>query len=326
MVVETFAINAINVTGVADVADSADVIGVVRDIQLPILVLLLLLGAVAKIADRSPRGSGPVALLPSRFHRRFELANGWLEAVLAVGLLTLTALPGDIARGATAALFLVAALLLFRLRERDPELGCGCFGGLSTTPVGWRTIARALVLAAGAVSTIGLESTGVVVLAAPTLTHLVAMAAEVVLIAALSPELNELAMRRFHLEPCELREVPLRRTLTRLKASDVWRANTALITEPDAEPADVWRHGCWRFIRFAGTRDNRDVDVVFGVHVRGRRPAVRAAISDGETGETLAVLGEVAARSALPGPGEREAVELPDTVIPVQDPSKTAPR
>ncbi|CAM3826064.1 MauE/DoxX family redox-associated membrane protein [Nocardiopsis rhodophaea] len=322
MVVETF---AINVTDVASVADAADIAGAVREIQLPILTLLLLLGAVAKFADRSPRGNGPAALLPARARRRFELAQGWLEAVLAVGLLTLTALPGDIARGATAALFTVAALLLLRLRERDPELGCGCFGGLSTTPVGWRAIARALVLAAAAVSTIGLESTGVVVVAAPTATHLVAMAVEVVLIAALSPELNELAIRLFHLEPCELREVPLRRTLTRLKASDVWRANMALINEPSGEPADVWRHGCWRFVRFAGTRDNREVDVVFGVHVRGRRPAVRAAISDVASGEILAVLGEVAARSALPAPGEREIVELPDTVIPVEDPSKTAP-
>ncbi|MBB6174616.1 hypothetical protein HNR23_004676 [Nocardiopsis mwathae] len=317
-------IDAINVTDAAGVAAAGDVVQVVREIQLPVLALVLLLGAVAKFADRSGQGRGPTALLPSRFQRRFELANGSLEAVLAVGLLTLAALPGDIARGATAVLFVLAALLLLRLRQRDPELGCGCFGGLSTTPVGWRAIVRALVFAAAAAATLGLESTGAVVLAAPTPTHLVAIGVEVALLALLSPELRELALRVVQGEPCELREVPLRRTLSRLHASDVWRANTALLDDPSAGPVDVWRHACWRFVRFAGTRDGRPVDVVFGVHVKGRRPPVRAAISDAETGETLATLGEVAARSALAAPGEREISQLPDSVIPVENPAKTA--
>jgi hypothetical protein len=89
-----------------------------------------------------------------------------------------------------------------------------------------------------------------------------------------------------------VREVPLRRTLSRLWQSDVWHLNTAMVI--GKEPVDVWRQGCWRFLRSPGQRGGRSLDIVLGVPIDGRRSVVRAAITDAETGARLAVLGEIA--------------------------------
>jgi hypothetical protein len=59
-------------------------------------------------------------------------------------------------RTATALFFLIAVGALNELRQRRPDAGCGCFGELSDTPIGLRTIARSGVLCASAVATIGL--------------------------------------------------------------------------------------------------------------------------------------------------------------------------
>ncbi|MDA8370642.1 MAG: hypothetical protein M0026_12375 [Nocardiopsaceae bacterium] len=280
-------------------------IEVLREVQLPILVLVLLLGALAKFADRTARGQGPVSLLPPRFHRMAAVAVGGAEALLAVALIVLPGVVGDVARGAVAVLFAAAVIALLIVRRRNPDMGCGCFGGLSTAPVGWRTIARSGLFAVAAAVTVGLETSGAGVLAGFTIVHGMAVALEALVIAGLSPELTEVAARLFHREPCEVRDIPVRRTLARLRSSDVWNANVAAIAEQ--EPVDVWRQGCWRFFRFPGTRNARPVDVVFGVPLRGRRPAVRAVISDAKTGAVLTALGETAERSVL---------HMPDGQVP----------
>ena len=58
-------------------------------------------------------------------------------------------LPATVVRAGTAVLFLIAVGALVELRERRPDAGCGCFGELSVTPVGARTIARAALLRSG---------------------------------------------------------------------------------------------------------------------------------------------------------------------------------
>ncbi|SKA10892.1 Methylamine utilisation protein MauE [Marinactinospora thermotolerans DSM 45154] len=270
-------------------------IDVVREIQLLVLAVMLLLGAAAKFTDRSINGQGPAGLLPVRFHRPVALLHGGTEAALAVGLLVLKGQPGNIVRGATALMFVLAVVTLIQLRKRDPEMGCGCFGGLSSEPVGWRTITRAGLLAVAAVSTVGLPVSGVTALLGSASAHAIVLGAEIVVLGALSPELKEIAFRLTHRTPCELRQVPLRRTMARLRASDLWESNRATITS--AEPVDLWRHGCWRFVRFAGRRNGRDVDVVFGVPITGGKSGVRAVIVDAETGTTLVGFGEVAGLS-----------------------------
>ncbi|MFC7328161.1 MauE/DoxX family redox-associated membrane protein [Marinactinospora rubrisoli] len=267
-------------------------IDVIREIQLPILAILLLLAAVSKIVTRSPADAGPMTLLPVRVQRPATFATAAVETVLAVLLVTAAGRPGEVARAGTAVLFAVAVVALFRLRRRDPEQGCGCFGGLSTTPVGWRTIARAGLLSVAALAALGLPVSGLESVAGFTTAHAAVLAAELAVLGLLSPELAEIPRRLTHQEPCELREPPLHRTLRRLHDSDVWHMNADVVAA--GEPVDVWRQECLRFVRYGGRREGRAVDVVFAVPVDGRRPVIRAVIVDAETGATVATFGTVA--------------------------------
>lgn len=252
------------------------VIETFRETQLWILAAVLLLGAAAKAADRTPQG--PAVLLPVALRQPFSLAHAVLEAVLAVALLALAGPVAQAARVVCAVMFAVGLAALLRLRSRDPELGCGCFGGLSTEPVGWRSLTRSGLFLAAAAATIGLPRSGWAVLADSSPWHWGLLAAEVAVVAALSPELRELGRRMRSPVPCELREVSRTRMLRRLRASGEWRERRRLLVS--AEPVDVWRHGCWWLARFAGRDGERTVDVVFAVGVSGRRPEVRALVAD----------------------------------------------
>lgn len=271
----------------------------IREIQAPLLAAVLLLGALAKAVDRTAQG--PAALLPARVRRPFSLAHAGVEAVLAVALLVLAGPFNDLARGATAVLFAVGLATLYQLRKRDPEMGCGCFGGLSTEPVGWRSMTRCGLFAAAAAGAVGLPGSGLAALADPTPWHGVALLAEVAVIVVLSPELGEIATRLRHPVPCELREVPPGRSLRRLRRSPSWSAHRPLLAS--TEPVDMWRHGCWWFARFAGERGGRAVDVVFAVEVGGLRPAVRAAVTDAY--EDAPPVGAGAARPNAPSEASR---------------------
>src|SRR5690606_16689249 len=136
-------------------------------------------------------------------------------------------------------------------------------------------------------------------------------------ILALSPELNEAVARVARREPCEVRPVPVRRTMNRLRASDVWRSVPATLDSEKPQPVDVWRNGCWRLFRFDGRRYGRPVHVVFAVELHGRDPQVRAAVIDIGNGATLAVLGEIADDGSTPLPRNRNGVPQPtNTVLP----------
>ncbi|MDA2805738.1 MauE/DoxX family redox-associated membrane protein [Nocardiopsis suaedae] len=292
-------------------------------IQPPLVALLLLLGAAAKAVDRTG-GGGPVSLLPGALHRPASAATALLEAALAVLLLSAAGPVGAAAGWAAAGLFAFSAVLLAVVRRRDPQMNCGCFGGLSTEPVGWRTIARAAVLAVAAVGAAVAGGGGLQALAGLTGAQAAVGAAELAVLAVLSPELREAAVRVFGREACAVRRVPVRRSLARLRRSEVWRANRVVVDGTD--PVDVWRHGCWRLMRFTGRRNGRPVDAVFAVELRGRRPRVRAAVSDAETRVTLAVLGEVAEEGGAPLPRTTGgAPQATGTVVPTGPPAVPAP-
>ncbi|MCY9786865.1 methylamine utilization protein MauD [Nocardiopsis sp. EMB25] len=279
-----------------------EIVDVVREVQLPLLAVLLLFGAVAKTTTGAAM-SGLAVLLNERLRRPVTVASGLLEAVLAAGLLVLAGTPGGLARAGTAALFAVSVGVLLLARRRDPEAGCGCFGGLSRAPIGWRTLTRAGLLSVAALSTLGLDPTGWQVVTDPTATHAVVMGVELAVLAVLSPEPRELATRLLNREPCALRPVSRRRTMARLRSSDVWRTNRPVLL--GTEPEDVWRHGCWRFLRYDGMRHGRRVDVVFAVRVGGRgRTAVRAVLVDRASGTVAASFGAVTTRP-LQGPPRR---------------------
>jgi hypothetical protein len=90
-------------------------------------------------------------------------------------------------------------------------------------------------------------------------------------------------------EPCELRRVPVGRTMTALHASSPWHRHSAQISA--ASPSDVWREGCWRFVVYPGYARGRRVDIVFAVYLKSRRPAVRAAVLDADTDGVLGPTG-----------------------------------
>jgi hypothetical protein len=265
----------------------------VRQLQVPLLAVLLLGGCAAKAARvvraRSiAAGLGPTALFPLRFRRPVMVIVCVAELSVGAGLLVTagrlgSGVPATVIRLLTAVFFAVGIGALNELRHRRPGAGCGCFGDLSDTPVGPRTITRTGLLSAAAAATIGLPPLHMPTSPAETELWLAAGVFELALIGFLSPELNEILVRLGYSEPCELSRLPVARTLATLHASSQWRKHASQVSS--ADPADVWREGCWRFMVYPGVACGRRVDIVFAVYLTPRRPVIRAAVLDADTGE-----------------------------------------
>jgi hypothetical protein len=263
---------------------------VLREVQVPLLAVLLG-GACAAKAQRAitarsvSAGTGPTAFFPLRLRRPAAVGLCASELVLALGLL---ATAGAVGSGVPALVFRVAAALLFctavgalyELRARRPDAGCGCFGELSHTPVNWRVITRAALLSLAAVASVGAPPVRMPGTAGQAWLMLTAVAAELAVLVALSPEAGQAMIRLSHTDPCELREVPVARTLAMLHASSSWRRHQRFLA--GTVPVDIWREGCWRFVVFPGMLDGRRLEVVFAVYLTGRRPAVRIGMLDTE--------------------------------------------
>lgn len=263
--------------------------------QLPVLVVLLLLGAGAKLVTVRSGGEpgalsrlGPAVLVPGRMQAPALIFCALAELVLAAGLLVST-LP--VFRWATVMFFALSTYVLLELRRRRPDAGCGCFGDVSSAPVGVRSIGRTVALTGMAVLSIWAEAPGWVAFAGPSWF----MLAGIVLLVLLSPELEEVADRLRYRAPCEQRPAPAEGvTLARLRGSGAWRAHLDRLAAPAGpgtpaasgrstapEPYDSWRELCWRFFAFQGADGG---DVVFAVYLSGRRPAVRVAVVGPEGG------------------------------------------
>jgi Methylamine utilisation protein MauE len=267
------------------------VLAVAREVQIPLLAVLLIGGCAAKgrraLGARSiDAGIGPTGMFPFRLQRPAAIAISAAEFGLGVGLLLTAGRigaggPALAVRAATALLFCTAVAVLAELRSRRPDAGCGCFGDVSSTPVSWRTITRAALLGVAALSSIGvppLHMTGSLDRSGEVLA---ATVAELALLAVLSPEIGEMMVRLGRAEPCELRRVPVAKTLDTLWASGSWRRyHRYLIT---TTPTDVWREGCWRFAVFPGILASRRVEVVFAVYMSGRHAPIRAGVIDIDT-------------------------------------------
>jgi len=193
--------------------------------------------------------------------------------------------PASAVRLGAGVLFLVATAALLELRDVRPDAGCGCFGKLSVTPVSTRTIVRAAVLAVSAFATIGLAPVRIPSRAGDLALMLGILAAELVVIGALSPEVGEALIRLGYREPCELRVLAPERTLSSLRRSAQWRQHASMIAADT--PVDMWRELCWRYVAFAGQAGGRPTEVIFAVHMRPRRPPVRSAVVDAVSGRVL---------------------------------------
>jgi len=146
----------------------------IREAQLPLLAAVLLGACGTKVWKAlRPHAEGghsdPSALFPAHLRRpimalvfaaELGLGLGLIGTALRLPGIGLTdaklALPATVVRVGTALFFLVSAGVLNEMRQRRPDAGCGCFGELSGTPIGLRTIARAGLLCASAVATLGL--------------------------------------------------------------------------------------------------------------------------------------------------------------------------
>lgn len=298
----------------------------IREAQIPVLALMLIGASVAKIVPallpgRAGLVHGPAVLYPARLRRPLVVVLCAVEAGLAVSLVTTAGLTGrgavaNSVRLATGLLFLLAACALAELRSTRPDLGCGCFGEFSTAPVSLRTLIRSALLAAAALATVGLgpvqpPRSG----ALSALTTLGIFVAELAVLAALSPELGVGLIRLGYSEPCEMRTLPVERTMLALRKSAQWRRHAGLITA--AEPADVWRELCWRYVVYPSRSGGREAELVFAVYLRPRRPVVLAALVDSVTAAVLP-WPEVPARPAwlrwLPSRSRQAA---PPPAIPV---------
>jgi len=286
----------------------------IREAQVPLLSALLLGGMAAKTARALRVGSldaglGPTALFPMRLRRRVALSLFAAEFLCGIALI---ATAGRIGRGdlatsvrlATSLLFLVATCALIELRNTHPDVGCGCFGDFSTSPVSGRTIIRSTLLSAAALATIGLPPLRAPHPGLDAARLLGIFAVEFAVIAALSPELGEALVRLGYSEPCELRRMPAVRTLAALRRSAQWRRRSGLIT---AEvPVDMWRELCWRYVVFPARLGQREAEVVFAVYLRPHRPVIHAALVDAATSEVLswpAAPGRRGVAGWLPGAG-----------------------
>jgi hypothetical protein len=267
----------------------------VRELQIPVLAAMLIGGCAAKAwqAWRSrsvAAGMGATGLFPLRLRRPVMIATFVTELGLGLGLVVTggeagTALPAASVRTATAIFFLIAVGTLQEARQRRPEVGCGCFGELSETPIGLRTVIRSGLLCVAALATIGTPTLRMPTSSTQAELWLALLAAEVALMAFLSPELGEILVRLGYSEPCELRRLPVGRTLAALHTSSQWRRYAGQVTA--ATPADMWREGCWRFVVYPGLARGRRVDIVFAVYLQARRPPIRVAVLDQATDEVL---------------------------------------
>jgi hypothetical protein len=263
----------------------------VREVQIPLLAALLIGGCAAKarhaLGSRpASAGTGPTAMLPFSLRRPAAIALCLTELILGVGLLVTAGragagAPAFAVRTATGLLFCTAAGALYELRARRPDAGCGCFGELSRTPVTWQAITRALLLCVAALSSINLPPLRPPGSPGQAWITLTVITAELAVFTVLSPEVGQLMLRLSHTDPCELREVPVARTLSALRASPPWRRYRPFLAT--VAPVDVWREGCWRFVVFPGVLAGRPVEVVFAVHLARRGAPVRVGMLDAGT-------------------------------------------
>lgn len=232
-----------------------------------VAVVFVVAGSAKLLAAAGPSGNlatGVSALAAPRRHRVITTCLGVAE--IAVGLALLTS-PAAVARWAAVGLMAGALGVAVYLKWFRSDVGCGCFGALSTAPVSRLTVVRAGVL---------LVAAATAVTAPPELVFGVPVVIELLALVAISPELwDRLRPRGDAAElalPCDVRRVPQEDTLRALHASREWRAHAHLLVS--AEPSDAWREGCWRFYAY----DGDTIQVVFAVRLEGRPPQVKAAV------------------------------------------------
>lgn len=270
-------------------------LNILGDVQIPVLALMLLGGCAAKLARTVQRksidaGLGPTALFPVRLRRWAAAMLCAFEFAFGAGLILTSGSagqgpPAELVRLGTTLLFIVATCALIELRSIRPDIGCGCFGEFSSTPITGRTLARSALLAVAALGTIDTPPVQLPHTAGGAMAELLLIGIELGLIGVLSPEVRDVLIRIGYSAPCELRVISPAQTLAVLQRSAQWRRHSAMIA--DHQPSDMWRELCWRYITFPSRLADRDTELVFAVYLQHRRPIVLPVLVDAATGAVL---------------------------------------
>ncbi len=265
------------------------------DLQIPLLAAMLLGGCSAKLARAVQRRSigaalGPTALFPLKL-RPWAAGTLWtVEFGMGIGLI-LTAgrlgggAPATLVRLGTCLLFVVATCALIELRSIRPDIGCGCFGEFSASPITGRTLARSILLAVAALGTVDLRRITLPATAGQAVPMLIMFLAELGVFGLLSPEVRQILVRIGYSAPCELRTLSEEQTVALLHRSTQWRRHAALLA--DDRPLDTWRELCWRYVAYPSRYSGRDGEIVFAVYLQHRRPAVLSVLVDAATGAVV---------------------------------------
>src|SRR5947209_10892325 len=126
--------------------------------------------------------------------------------------------------------------VLFTVPQADAQRrGYFRFGHVLEVP------ARTGLLGASAVATSGLPPLRMPSSSTVAELWLAVLAFELALLAFLSPRLGEIMVRLGYSEPCEVRRMPVGRTMSALHASSPWRRYAGQVSA--GMPSDVWREG-----------------------------------------------------------------------------------
>ncbi|MFE9960127.1 MauE/DoxX family redox-associated membrane protein [Micromonospora sp. NPDC005299] len=182
-------------------------------------------------------------------------------------------------------------------RRAAPTSSCGCLSS-RPTPVAGRSLGRAaLLVAAAGLATLAPGGWPAALTDRPVAGG-VALLAEAVAVAALSPELDAawlLPLRRLRARLTNpLRGgtgLPLLATVQQVQLSDSYRRVAPLLR---SDVREHWDDGEWRFVGHAARYQGRPATAVFAVPlVDGGPDAVRVAVVDDVTGQTLLALAGV---------------------------------
>lgn len=263
-------------------------------VQIPLLASMLLGGCAAKLGRAVQRrsidaGLGPTALFPLRLRRPAAAALCAVECAFGIGLILTCGQFGvreaRLVRLGTGLLFVVATCTLIELRNVRPDIGCGCFGEFSASPITSRTLARSALLAVAAFGSMAVHPIELPRTAGNAAQLLGLFAAELAGFGLLSPEIREVLVRIGYSKPCELRLLSQEQSLGLLARSAQWRRHGDLLA--DQQPSDTWRELCWWYFAFPSAHAGRNAELVFAMYLQHRRPTVLTALVDSATGAVL---------------------------------------
>ncbi|MDA0160015.1 hypothetical protein OM076_07065 [Solirubrobacter ginsenosidimutans] len=248
--------------------------------------VFLLAGGVAKAREVRDDAVDGGTLLFRAVGRSVPPRPAWAAvagAELVVGGLVLAgvARPYPQLAGGTG-LAAAGALAAWGVRNA-PDAGCGCFGARSE-PVSPRTAVRAGVLSALALAAATGGGAWTNAFRRPAAGRRGgaaslprAAAAAVVLgagaaLAATTPELRPRHARaRAHDLVCAHRPAPPRRTLERLRQSNLF-SDARPYLAADA-PSEQWRDGCWRYVSYPANYEGEAATAVFALYLGKSRNA-----------------------------------------------------